>query len=102
MTIAPCVRSRDPTSWRDAERPGRVSYLPAKVMRRAYRSELARRQRMAEDEAEWRQVSIEIENRERSDAAVELLADAFASLLNAEFRNRTCSLDGQETQNNRI
>lgn len=82
---APCVRSRDPPTWRDAERPGRVSYLPHQSRKRVYRSEQARRRLMAEDEAAWRQLRVEIDNRERSDAALELLADAFALILSSYF-----------------
>lgn len=86
MAITAAVRARDPPpTWRDAERPGRVSYLPHQSMKRVYRSEQARRRRMADDEAVWRQLSIESEKQERSDTAVEILADAFASLLCAEF-----------------
>jgi hypothetical protein len=40
---------------------------------------------MAEDEAAWRLLSIEIAKQARSDVAVEVLADAFASLLCVEF-----------------
>lgn len=85
MITAEGVRVRDPPRWQDAERPGRVSYLPHQSMRRVYRSEQTRRRLMAEDEAAWRQLSIEIDQRERSETAFELLADAFASLLSSEF-----------------
>lgn len=40
---------------------------------------------MAEDEAAWRELRSEIDKRERSDAALEFLADAFAAILSAEF-----------------
>lgn len=81
MAITATAQARDPPTWKDAERPGRVSYLPHQSMKRVYRSEQARRRLMAEDEAAWRQLCTESFQRERSDAALELLADAFASLL---------------------
>lgn len=85
MATTANVRARDPPTWREAERPGRVSYLPHQSMKRVYRSEKARRRLMAEDEAAWRQLRIDIFQRERSDAALELLADAFASILCSYF-----------------
>lgn len=98
---APCVRSRDPPCrWQDAERPGRVSYLPHQSMKRVYRSEQARRRLMAEDEAAWRQLRNDIDKRERSDAALELLADAFAAILVSEFCTRPN--ERRETQTYRL
>jgi len=85
MASTSAVRARAPPTWREAERPGRVSYLPHQSMKRVYRSEQARRRLMAEDEAAWRQLRTESFQRERSDAALELLADAFASFLCPEF-----------------
>lgn len=84
-TIAPCVRSRDPPSWKDAERPGRVSYLPPRSMHRMYKSEMKRREAMAREAEDWRRLSTEIANRERSDDAVEYWASVFASLISTEF-----------------
>lgn len=85
MASTATAQARDPPTWREAERPGRVSYLPHQSMKKVYRSEQARRRLMAEDEAAWRQLRTESFQRERSDAALELLADAFASILCSEF-----------------
>jgi hypothetical protein len=49
-------------------------------MARSYRSELRRREYMAIDEANWRQLAQEIAERESSDAALENWASAFAAV----------------------
>ncbi len=78
----PAMRSRDPPCrWQDAERYGRRSHLPPKAMARTYRSELRRRELMAADEAKWRQLSIEIAEREKADEVLLRLAASFADLL---------------------
>lgn len=71
------TRNNGPPSWRDAERPGRVSYLPPRVMTRTYRSELRRRTMMAAEAADWRRLEAEILERLRTDASIERLAAAF-------------------------
>ncbi len=73
------TRNNGPPNWRDAERPGRVSYLPPRVMTRTYRSELRRRAMMAAEAADWQRLDSEIRERLRSDAAIERLAAAFAN-----------------------
>ena len=80
MTTANNVRARDPPSWRDAERIGRVSYLPPKAMRRTYQSELRRRELMAAEEADWRRLEDDISKQEISEAAFLKLSAAFADL----------------------
>lgn len=79
------VRVRDPPDWREAERIGRVSYLPPRAMSRTYRSELRRRELMAAEAADWRRLTIEIADRERSDAVIEYLATAFAECLRSFY-----------------
>ena len=83
MISAEGVRVRDPPRWQDAERIGRLSYLPPKAMARSYRSELRRREYMAADDANWKQLADEIAKRESSDAALENWATAFAALLSS-------------------
>ena len=80
MISAEGVRVRDPPRWQDAERIGRLSYLPPKAMARSYKSELRRREYMAADEPNWRQLAVEIAKRESSDAALENWVSAFAAL----------------------
>ena len=81
MTTTACVRVREPPSWRDAERKGRVSYLPPRAMPRTYRSEVRRRQFMAAEEADWRRLEYEIANRKQSEAAFIALAAEFVELI---------------------
>ena len=81
MTTPNGVRARDPPSWRDAERTGRVSYLPPRSMPRTYRSELRRRELMAAEDADWRRLESDIASRELSEAAFIALAAAFVELI---------------------
>ena len=98
-TNAQCVRSRGPPTWREAERPGRVSYLPPRSMHKLYKSEMKRREAMAREAEDWRRLSIEIARRERSDNAIEYWASVFASLLSRDFG--PVPMDGRVKQNNR-
>jgi hypothetical protein len=50
-------------------------------MARTYRSELRRRELMAADEAGWRQLKVEIAEREKADELLIKLATSFADLL---------------------
>lgn len=84
MTTVSAIRVRDPPRWQDAERIGRVSYLPPKSMARTYRSELRRRELMAAEAAEFQTLYADIAERERSDAALLSLATAFAALFCVE------------------
>lgn len=64
-----------------AGRVGRDSHLPPKRMSRVYRSEMARRTAIANDEANWRRLELETAEMQRSDAALDEWAAAFAACL---------------------
>ena len=94
MTTISGVRVRDPPTWREAERVGRVSYLPPRAMGRTYKSELRRRELMAAEAESWRQLRLEVFKRETSEAAFQRLASAFVDYLISHLGSDLATLDG--------
>ena len=90
-------KSTDPPKWQDAERPGRVSWLPSKQMTRAHKSELRRREFMAADEADWRRVQIDVVEFLRSEAALDYWSTAFAEFLTLTTEPVSTTANGERT-----